>query len=325
MQLSHTRRLVYTAVFVALGVLIPFAFHTVLAGPIFLPMHIPVLLAGILLGPLSGVVVGFLSPLISSATGMPTFFMLPIMMAQLATTGFVSGFLSKRLRLSVFISLPTAMLVGRLVFVAMFYFVTNAFGFTVPSISPLLNANTVWAFLFVIGWPGIAIQLLMIPLVVKSVEMGNFSLMQSKNTKLINTASSMIHQKSATFVLIKDRKIQLSKMEIGVKSALKLYKSDPSLLSNAIIVDKVVGKAAAMIFILGKIKFIHAHVLSHDAKEFLIEHNIPFSFEKVVSNIKNRTHDDICPLEKAVLNEDCPEKGLLKIETKIEELMRTKS
>ena len=48
MKRSSTRRLVMAALCVALGVVLPMAFHSVpRGGSIFLPMHIPVLLCGL--------------------------------------------------------------------------------------------------------------------------------------------------------------------------------------------------------------------------------------------------------------------------------------
>lgn len=45
-----TKNLVMSALFVALGILIPMIFHSMGLGKAFLPMHIPVLLAGFILG-----------------------------------------------------------------------------------------------------------------------------------------------------------------------------------------------------------------------------------------------------------------------------------
>ena len=42
----NIKNIVKGALFIALGVLIPQIFHSIGAGPMFLPMHIPVLLAG---------------------------------------------------------------------------------------------------------------------------------------------------------------------------------------------------------------------------------------------------------------------------------------
>lgn len=44
MKNSATKELVLSALFIALGVVLPMVFHAIGAGPVFLPMHIPVLL-----------------------------------------------------------------------------------------------------------------------------------------------------------------------------------------------------------------------------------------------------------------------------------------
>ena len=51
----NTKQLVLAALCVALGVVLPVAFHSIPnAGSVLLPMHIPVLLCGLLLGPVRG-------------------------------------------------------------------------------------------------------------------------------------------------------------------------------------------------------------------------------------------------------------------------------
>lgn len=65
-----------------------------LLGEILLPMHLPIILAGLLIGPYAAGAAGLLSPLISFAlTGMPTAAMLPFMMIELAVYGICAGML----------------------------------------------------------------------------------------------------------------------------------------------------------------------------------------------------------------------------------------
>lgn len=85
-----------SAVFVAFGMILPVMFHFVGAiGSIFLPMHIPVLMAGLFLGPVSGLTVGVMTPMLSSLlTGMPPLMpVLPLMPLELAVYGALSGYL----------------------------------------------------------------------------------------------------------------------------------------------------------------------------------------------------------------------------------------
>ncbi|MEG2259926.1 MAG: ECF transporter S component, partial [Oscillospiraceae bacterium] len=57
--MEKTKNLVISALCIALGVILPIAFHAIPnAGSIFLPMHIPVLLCGLICGPIYGLVCG---------------------------------------------------------------------------------------------------------------------------------------------------------------------------------------------------------------------------------------------------------------------------
>ncbi|MEG2583584.1 MAG: ECF transporter S component [Oscillospiraceae bacterium] len=112
-----TKKIVFCGLFVALGVLLPQVFHMFggkMAGAVFLPMHIPALLGGMLLGPIAGGIIGILSPFLSGIlTGMPSFEKIPFMIIELATYGVVSGLLSHKLKLNSWLSLVTAMVSGR--------------------------------------------------------------------------------------------------------------------------------------------------------------------------------------------------------------------
>ena len=87
--MSTIKKTVIAAVCVALCTVFPMAFHAIpKAGLIYTPMHIPVLLCGLITGPVTGFICGLAGPLISSLlTGMPASAMLPSMMAELAVYG----------------------------------------------------------------------------------------------------------------------------------------------------------------------------------------------------------------------------------------------
>ena len=64
---QNVKRMVYGGLLIAIGVILPQAFHIFgqSAGQTFLPMHIPVILAGMLIGPLWGAGVAVIVPLLS--------------------------------------------------------------------------------------------------------------------------------------------------------------------------------------------------------------------------------------------------------------------
>ena len=97
---KNLRNLVLSAMFIALGVALPQAFHAVPnAGSVFLPMHIPVLIAGYVVGPIFGLAVGVLTPLLSHLMfGMPPAPVLPGMLCELAMYGLASGLFTKLIK-----------------------------------------------------------------------------------------------------------------------------------------------------------------------------------------------------------------------------------
>ncbi|MEG0831770.1 MAG: ECF transporter S component, partial [Acidaminococcaceae bacterium] len=112
-----TQKMVWSAVCVALGLVFPLVFHLFGgAGAIFLPMHLPVLLAGFILGERSGALVGIVTPLLSSFwTGMPPLLpVLPVMVVELGVYGYVAGYCYQRRQLPLVVSLLVTMLAGRL-------------------------------------------------------------------------------------------------------------------------------------------------------------------------------------------------------------------
>ena len=166
--MHKTKKLVITALFIALGIVLPLAFHSVPnAGRVFLPIHIPILLCGIVCGFPYGFFAGIITPLLSSLfTGMPPAAMLPSMLCELAAYGAASSLLMRYGRVKntyakLYFSLMGAMLFGRL-----FYGVLNAFIFNAGHYSMQIWLSAA----FVTALPGIAIQILVIPAVVFALQ-----------------------------------------------------------------------------------------------------------------------------------------------------------
>ena len=163
MKYSNIKRLTVTALCIALCVVLPMAFHVIPnAGAVMLPMHIPVLLCGLICGWQYGLLCGVLGPLVSSlVTGMPPAAILPGMMVECGMYGCVGGLLMARIHTGslyadLYIALPIAMLAGRVI-----SGIVKALILT-PGLS-----FTAWATAsFVTALPGISIQLILLPTLV---------------------------------------------------------------------------------------------------------------------------------------------------------------
>ncbi|WP_458862679.1 ECF transporter S component [Acidaminobacterium chupaoyuni] len=158
MKKNQVYKMVLAALFLAAGVALPQAFHMIPnAGRIFLPMHLPVLLCGLICGWEYGLIVGAMTPLLSGAvTGMPILFPIGVaMMFELATYGAVTGLVVKKQ--NHFVALLAAMLAGRAV-----SGVANAVLMGIAGKAYGLNMFLAGA--FVTALPGICIQLVVVPL-----------------------------------------------------------------------------------------------------------------------------------------------------------------
>jgi ubiquinone/menaquinone biosynthesis C-methylase UbiE/uncharacterized membrane protein len=198
--MSHIKKLTISGMLLALGILLPFAFHFIPnGGTIFSPMHLPVLLCGFVCGPFYGAIIGLLCPLFSFLfTGMPGVAYLPGMMVELFAYGLVSGFLyrvikTKNLYLDIYLVLIFSMIIGR-------------------SLNGLTNwamwmagrkENYSWAIFiasnFVTGWPGLVIQLIAVPAIVIALTKSHLISENDRSLSKEKAEKKMANEETAFF------------------------------------------------------------------------------------------------------------------------------
>lgn len=100
--------------------LLPALAHaTGLPTRVLLPMHWPVVLAGLCYGWRSGLLIGLAAPSLSFLlSGMPPVFVLPAMTVELAAYGLLSGLARQNFGLNTFASSAISLIGGRIVFLA---------------------------------------------------------------------------------------------------------------------------------------------------------------------------------------------------------------
>lgn len=161
-----TKEMVLSGLLLATGIILPMIFHVFgMTGPVFLPMHIPVLLGGMLLSPALALILGIITPISSSIfTGMPVLFPMAVIMAfELGTYGLVSSLAVRKLRLNTFSSLLIAMVSGRIVAGLSVNLLTNLFGVNMNPIIYIKGA-------LLTGIPGLIIQLIFLPSIVYAID-----------------------------------------------------------------------------------------------------------------------------------------------------------
>lgn len=170
----NTRKLVLSAMFLALALTLPFLTGQIpQIGSMLSPMHFPVLLCGFSCGPLAGLVVGAIAPILRFALfGMPPLVPTGAAMAfELAAYGLVSGWMNRKLPRKtgfLYVSLIVSMLAGRAVWGVASALILTARGGAFPLSAFLAGA-------FVKAWPGIVCQIALVPPLANALSRAGFS------------------------------------------------------------------------------------------------------------------------------------------------------
>lgn len=108
----------------------------------------------------------------------------------------------------------------------------------------------------------------------------------------------------------------------GIRPIMMKIKNNPLYFQGYTMCDKIVGKAAAMLFVRSQIAYLYAHTLSEAGKAILDQYQIPYSYHELAKVIINRDGTDMCPMEKTVLNIDNLDAAYEALDRKVKELMQ---
>lgn len=142
----EVRSLAFQGLLVGLAVALPVVAHLTGAPVrVLLPMHWPVILAGLVYGWRGGALVGLLAPSASFVlSGLPAPLIIPAMTLELFCYGFITGLLREHFRWNPFASVTIALVLGRVAFVAVIVFsgtvTTNYAGYVKAVLLPGLAA-----------------------------------------------------------------------------------------------------------------------------------------------------------------------------------------
>ena len=160
---TKAKYIVGTILLSGLGVTLPRIFHLIVgssAGATFLPMHIAVLMAALILGVTSGTIVAGISIICSFLlTGMPALTRLPYMLIELVIYAVILGLLNKKM--GSYKALIITMILGRIIYSIFLFLAINVIGLNTYGLSVIESIKT--------GMPGLVIQLLFIPTISKFI------------------------------------------------------------------------------------------------------------------------------------------------------------
>jgi len=119
-----------------------------------------------------------------------------------------------------------------------------------------------------------------------------------------------LRERGLSLRILKEGKILIENEREGMKPLLGVIRSfGRSELRRTMVVDKIVGKAAALLIGYFRPKIVYSGMLSRRAETILQRYRIAYYAERVVPEILCKTGDDLCPFEKTVLEIEAPLEG----------------
>ncbi|MDD5489828.1 MAG: DUF1893 domain-containing protein [Candidatus Moranbacteria bacterium] len=116
-------------------------------------------------------------------------------------------------------------------------------------------------------------------------------------------------RKDWSFVLIKNGKIVFKSKAERLKPLILCIKKHKKEMRGAIVFDKIIGRAAAVLLISAKVKEVWTPTISRSGKAYLVKNKVKIGYKNLVECIMNRNGDDLCPMEK--MSQKMPEKEFI--------------
>ena len=115
-------------------------------------------------------------------------------------------------------------------------------------------------------------------------------------------AIETLHREKCSCVILKNNEMSVFRGS-GISDLYRILKTTPDKLKGAFVADKVIGKAAAALLILGEVEGVYTDLISENAIKLLRHYNIKVTFAEQIAIILNRAKNDICPMEKVCSDE----------------------
>ena len=138
--------------------------------------------------------------------------------------------------------------------------------------------------------------------------------------KIMESLKEILHSRNCSCVVENRGEVRLFHNR-GIKDLYTIYTTEPTLLCGAKIADKVIGRAAAALMILGGVEYLYTDVISELALELLNKSSIRISYNRSVPHIINRAQTDLCPMEKATRDIESLDKIFAEIDNFVRSLV----
>lgn len=141
------------------------------------------------------------------------------------------------------------------------------------------------------------------------------------DTPEVAKAISLIEENALALAVLRDERTVYTSKSPGIRAALALHDRNPEWLSGAVIVDRIIGRAAAMIFLDGGAAAVYGSVMNRQAMAELTSKGVRVRAGTLVDTIINRRGDGPCPMEETVKGITDPAVGIPALRQTVRRLM----
>lgn len=125
----------------------------------------------------------------------------------------------------------------------------------------------------------------------------------------LNLAKNRLIQKDLSLVIVKDAKVLFETESHGIGDLLKAINQIQNQMKGSSVADRIVGRAAALLFIFSGVQAVFAVTASDGGIEVLKKNSVFCEYESRVTSVLNLKRTDVCPFEKLVAKLSSPEKA----------------
>lgn len=137
------------------------------------------------------------------------------------------------------------------------------------------------------------------------------------DTPDLRLARRRLHETNLNLVIVKKERVVFETEAHGIGGFLLAIERLGKKMVGSAVADRIVGRAAALLCAYGEVASVFAVTTSEDGIQILRENNIPYEYEKLVSNILSYDRTDICPFEKLTTDLKNPEEAYAKLKQEV--------
>lgn len=126
---------------------------------------------------------------------------------------------------------------------------------------------------------------------------------------MLQAAIDLLHREDLTCVIL-GREETLKFRLRGIRPMTDTLRDRPEVLKGAVIADRIIGKAAAMLAVAGGAKAVYGEVMSESGLQMLTVHGVEARYGTLTPAIRNRENTGLCPMEQTVLTLNDPQDAL---------------